>query len=141
MKQQPMTEREQEISYWFSDQSDCFIAVQDIPIEGRFYQAFKTVLSQLTEEQFEKFMEREPILLFFPGTKGRAFQWRFPVPDGVQEARKTFLYISPDAGAGLTRLSSTPSVMKSHTSSSVILICGHQTKSTAITRMKKQPMP
>jgi hypothetical protein len=92
-----MTEREEEISCWFSDQSHCFVYDSDRPLEARFYETFETVLSVLTEEQFEEFMMRSPVMLFFPKTNGRVFEWRFPVPRGAEAAKRTFMYFPPNA--------------------------------------------
>jgi hypothetical protein len=95
--EQDMTEREEAINLWFSDQSHSFPFVEDI--DQRFYRAFKTVLSVLSEEQFDKFMTQSPVLLFFSHTNARVFQWHFPVPRGRSPylAKAIFMYFSSNA--------------------------------------------
>jgi len=83
-------ERIADIDYWWTDAiAESF----DYGNERRVHSAFKHVLLAMPDEDFERFMEQQPVLLCLPKIRGKVFKRMIAVPPGAKELKVTFIYL------------------------------------------------
>src|SRR5438046_7411608 len=89
-------ERISDIEYWWSGIHGAGADSSRRPSEPRLFAAFRRVLLAMPDDDFERFMELSPTVIFQPGVEGTVYSYWLPIIPGADHVVLRVIYICPD---------------------------------------------
>jgi hypothetical protein len=89
-------ERISDIEYWWSGIHGAAADSSRRPSEPRLFAAFRRVLLAMPDDDFERFMELSPTVIFQPAVEGTVYSYWLPIIPGADHVVLRVIYICPD---------------------------------------------